>query len=233
MGKLVLFLLRLEAQLVDQFQGVAQRIAALEAVSNLAEDFADLVFDGVRAAGPLPEPLQIRKKLPVHVVDQVVAGQRVVMVERTVGLLRGRPFRPSVLVGDDARVGLADKLGLHRPALFQVVQVFEEQYPRCLLCIIQLRRAAGLFPQDVVDILEGLLEHASSVTPGFSGQERRWSGFLLRGGKNGRNGYGIGLGGGVRACGEADRSSAPAPLGDRFVLDQRGVDSPIGIVPPS
>ena len=92
MGKLVLLLLRAKAQLVHQLQGVAQRIAALEAVLYFAEDFADLVFDGVRPGGPLPEPLQVEKELPVHIVDQVVAGQRVVMVERTVGLLGAAHF---------------------------------------------------------------------------------------------------------------------------------------------
>jgi hypothetical protein len=81
MGKLVFLLLRAEAQFVHQLQGVAQRIAALEAVLYLAEDFADLVFDGVRAGGALAEALEVGEELAVHILDQVVAGQRVVMVE--------------------------------------------------------------------------------------------------------------------------------------------------------
>ena len=44
-------LLGLEAEFVDQFEGVAERVAALEAVLNFAEDFADLVFERVRAGG--------------------------------------------------------------------------------------------------------------------------------------------------------------------------------------
>ena len=43
--------------------------------------------------------------------------------------------------------------------LFQPIEVFEKQQPGSLFRIIQLRRAAGLFPQHVVDVFEGLLEH--------------------------------------------------------------------------
>jgi hypothetical protein len=138
-----------------------------------------------------------------------------------------------VLVTDDAGVGLADKLGFHGPALFQVVQVFEEQDPRCLLGIVQLGGAARLFPQDVVDVLEGLFEHASTVTTSVSGGERRRRGLRLLAGKDGRNGCGARLSGIVGGCSEADRSAAPASLGDRLVLDQRGVNIPVGIVLPS
>ncbi len=86
------------------------------------------------------------------------------MVERAVGLPRGRPVRPFVLGVDDERVGLADELGLHGAALLQVVQVFEEQNPGGLLGVVQLGRAAGLFPEDVVDVLEGLLEHLPTTS---------------------------------------------------------------------
>jgi hypothetical protein len=60
---------------------------------------------------------------------------------------------------EDERVGLDDKLSLHRPAPLQVVQVFEEQNPRRPLGIVELSRAARLFPKHVSDVLEGLLEY--------------------------------------------------------------------------
>ena len=47
--ELVLLGLRAEAQLVDQFDHVAQVVAALDLVLDLAEDLADLVLDGVAA----------------------------------------------------------------------------------------------------------------------------------------------------------------------------------------
>jgi hypothetical protein len=43
--------------------------------------------------------------------------------------------------------------------MLQVVEIFEEQYPLGLLRIVQLGGAARLFPEDVIDILEGLVEH--------------------------------------------------------------------------
>ena len=43
--------------------------------------------------------------------------------------------------------------------MLEVVEIFQEQYPRSLLGIIELRRAARLLPEHVVDILERLLEH--------------------------------------------------------------------------
>jgi uncharacterized protein with PhoU and TrkA domain len=48
----VLLALGLKAQFVDVINDLAQVVAALDAVLNFAEDFADLVFDGVRP-GPL------------------------------------------------------------------------------------------------------------------------------------------------------------------------------------
>ena len=48
-GQLVLGLLGVELELIHNFQHVAQRIARPELVGDLREDFADLIFDGVRA----------------------------------------------------------------------------------------------------------------------------------------------------------------------------------------
>ena len=56
---LVFFGLRTEAQFVDVVDDVAQRVAAANLVLDLAENLANLVFDGVRTAGALLETLQV------------------------------------------------------------------------------------------------------------------------------------------------------------------------------
>ena len=157
--KLILFRLAAEAELVDQFERVAQRIAALELVLDLAENLADLVFDRVGPFGSLAEAAQIGEQLAVDIVDQVRPGQRVVMVESSVLGLRRRPFRPAVRGIDDEGIGLALELRQQRAFLLEVVEILQEQNPRSLLGVIELRRAPRLLPEHVVDVLERLLEH--------------------------------------------------------------------------
>jgi hypothetical protein len=60
---------------------------------------------------------------------------------------------------DDRSASTARELGLKRALLLQVVEIFKEKQPAGLLDIIELGRAARFFPQNVVDILEGLFEH--------------------------------------------------------------------------
>ncbi len=105
--KLVLLLLRAEPELVDQFQRVAERIAAAELAFDLAEDFADLVVDGVRAGGALLEAAKVREQLVIDEGSQVIAGQGNVMVEAAVVVFRRRPDGPLELALDDRVVGLA------------------------------------------------------------------------------------------------------------------------------
>jgi hypothetical protein len=71
----VLLFLGAKPQLVDVLQGIPQAVATLKLVLDLAKNLANLVFDGVGAAGPLLEALQVGKQLAVDVVDQVVADQ--------------------------------------------------------------------------------------------------------------------------------------------------------------
>ncbi|MCK9215490.1 MAG: hypothetical protein M0P52_13750 [Rhodoferax sp.] len=56
--QLVFFGLRPEAQFVHPLDHVAQVVAALDAVFDLAKDFANFVFDGLRPAGALLEAVQ-------------------------------------------------------------------------------------------------------------------------------------------------------------------------------
>jgi hypothetical protein len=161
MRQLVLLLLRAEAQTVDQFQRVAQRIAAAEFVFDLAEDLADLVFDSVGAFGARPETFEVGKQLVIDIFDEVVAGQRLVVVESTVFFLWRCPNRPAVLGVDDRLIFLARQLSLLLVGTLQVVKIFEEEHPGGLFGVVQFRGAPSLFPQDVIDVFEGLFEHSS------------------------------------------------------------------------
>ena len=63
-----------EAQLVDMVDDLAQVVAAVNLVLDLAEDLADLVLDGVRPAGLLFEAVQVGEQLAVYEIPQIVAG---------------------------------------------------------------------------------------------------------------------------------------------------------------
>lgn len=73
-AKFMLFLLGAEAQGVHQFKRIPQGITALEFVLNLAKDFTDFVFDGIRACGALFEALQVGEQIAVDVINQVRAA---------------------------------------------------------------------------------------------------------------------------------------------------------------
>ena len=83
--------LRAEAQFVDVVDDLAQGVAALNLVLDLAEYLADLVFDGVRAGGLLLEAVQVGEQLAIDKLAQVVAGQCLVVVELAVTVLGRGP----------------------------------------------------------------------------------------------------------------------------------------------
>ena len=72
MTQLVLLGLRAKAQLVHPFDHIAQGVVALQPVLDLAEDLANLVFDGVGAAGALLEAGQVGEQPGIDEVTQVV-----------------------------------------------------------------------------------------------------------------------------------------------------------------
>ena len=80
------------------------------------------------------------------------------MVNAAVGGLRGRPLRPAVGFVDQVGVRLPDELGFHRPFLLQVIEVFQEEQPGGLLGVIELGTTAIFLPENIVNVLEGLLE---------------------------------------------------------------------------
>lgn len=60
---------------------LAEIVAALYAVLNLPEDFADLVLDGIGAGGPLRESVEVGEELPIDEIQKVVAGLGLVVVD--------------------------------------------------------------------------------------------------------------------------------------------------------
>ena len=58
------------------------------------------------------------------------------------------------------RVFFPVELGFERLVLLQRVEVFEEKQPGGLLGIVQLAGAPGVLVEDVIDVFEGLFEHA-------------------------------------------------------------------------
>ncbi len=84
-----------------------QIVGALDAVFELAEDLAYLVFDGVRPGGFLLEAVQEREQFLIDEGEQVVAAQSSVVVDLAVFALRCCPAFPAVWIVED--VGVCDK----------------------------------------------------------------------------------------------------------------------------
>jgi|GEM_PF-686144 len=147
-----------EAEFVDVVDDLAQVVAALDAVFDLTEDFADLVFDGVRAGGLGLEAVQVGEELAVDEGDEVVAGEGGVVVDLAV-LFRRSPSLPAVGGIEDVGVFLAVEGGFGGLVVLEGVEVFQEEEPGGLLGVIEFAGAAGVFPEDVVDVFEGLFEH--------------------------------------------------------------------------
>ena len=78
------------------------------------------------------------------------------------GILRRGPGSPAIRRVEDVGVLLPVERGDGDLVLFESVELFQEQQPRRLLGAIELAGAASILPQDVVDVFEGLFEHAGS-----------------------------------------------------------------------
>ena len=142
---------------------LAQVVAALNLVLDLAEDLADLVFKGIWAAGLCRKGVQIRKELPVDKVAQVIAGHRFVVVQLAVRPLGRCPRTPAIGTIEDASVLPAIQRGLGALVLLKIVEILQEQQPGGLLGVVKLGRATGFFPKDVINISESLLEHGHLI----------------------------------------------------------------------
>ncbi len=102
---------------------LSQVVTALNAVLDLAEDLADLVFDGVRTGGSLLESHKVGKELVVDECKKVVASEGLVVIDLTVFGFGCCPRLPSILFIEDVAVFLAFESGFVRFVLLQSVKV--------------------------------------------------------------------------------------------------------------
>src|SRR5580692_7349509 len=102
---------------------LAQVVAALNLVLDLAEDLADLVFKGIWAAGLCRKGVQIRKELPVDKVAQVIACHGFVVVQLAVLTLGRCPRTPTIGTIEDASVLPAFQRGLGALVPLKIIQV--------------------------------------------------------------------------------------------------------------
>jgi len=137
MTHLVLLGARLELELVDEVDDLAEVVAGLEPVLELAEDLADLVLDRIGAVGIGLKLLEIGIELVVDEVLEVVAGHGVDEVDFSVFLGRG-PDRPAEFLLDDRGVGNALELCGHLLSRLKVLEVLEKENPGGLFHVIEL-----------------------------------------------------------------------------------------------
>jgi hypothetical protein len=81
------------------------------------------------------------------------------VVERPVLVFRCSPTLPAIGGVEDVAVWLPLQRGFIGAILLEPVEVFQEQEPRGLFGVIQFRGATGLFPEDIVNVFEGLFKH--------------------------------------------------------------------------
>ncbi len=108
---------------------VAQVAAAMHVVFDLNKDLADLVFDGVGAAGTLLEAGQLREERVVDERAHVVAGDGGVVVELALSRLGRSPVVPAKGFRKDEGMAPALKCGLGAFVVFQRFQTLQEEQP--------------------------------------------------------------------------------------------------------
>ena len=108
---------------------LAEVVAALNLVFDLAENLADLVLDGVRPAGLLLEAVQIGKELDVDEIAEIIARHHLVVVDLAVLSFRCGPCLPAIGLVEDVGVFLPLQRSLVGPVLLKSIKVFQEQEP--------------------------------------------------------------------------------------------------------
>ena len=71
----------------------------------------------------------------------------------------GGPRFPTVGFIEDVGVLLAIEGSFGCFVMLQGIQIFQEEEPRSLFGVVEFARATGVFPENVVDVLEGLFKH--------------------------------------------------------------------------
>jgi hypothetical protein len=90
---------------VNQLQRIAKTVSTGEFAADLAEDLANLVFDGVCARSAFLEAMQIWKQLEVDVLDQVIARECAVMIESPISFFWRGPFSLTVIFINNELIG--------------------------------------------------------------------------------------------------------------------------------
>ena len=144
--------LRLELERLHEVDDLAQQIAVREAAVQLLEDRADAVLDRIRPLGVFFQFAQTGKERMLHELDEFVALERNVEIERAVRLHRIRPRRPPQLLRQRRLVGNARHSRFETAFLFAGVEITQKQQPARLLHIIERpRTAAARLPELFVD----------------------------------------------------------------------------------
>jgi len=154
----MLFGIGTKAEFINPVNHLAQVIAALDTVFQLAEDLANLVLDGGGALRRGLESFQVGKKLTVNKILEVIAGRRPVMVNLAISGFWRCPRLPAGPRTQQRDVWFAGELRSNLLLLFKIVKVLEKEYPRGLLNVVELTAAACVFVEDIVNILECLLK---------------------------------------------------------------------------
>ena len=81
------------------------------------------------------------------------------MIDLGVFAFGSGPRFPAIRLIENVRVFFAIKGGFGGFVVLQGVEVFQEEQPGGLLGVVEFAGAAGVFPENVVDIAEGLFKH--------------------------------------------------------------------------
>jgi hypothetical protein len=84
------------------------------------------------------------------------------VVQLAVFALRRGPALPAIWLLENEAVFLAVQLRFDGFVLLERVEILQEEKPGGLLDVVELGGAAGFFPEDVIDVFEGLFEHDPS-----------------------------------------------------------------------
>ena len=119
--------LRAEAQLVDMVDDLAQVVAALDLVFDLAEDLADFVLDGVRPGGLLLEAVQIGEELRLTKSRRSSPIRALLWSIMPALSLGAAQTFPAIWLVEDKGVFLAFQRGFVGLVLLQAVKIFQEE----------------------------------------------------------------------------------------------------------
>ena len=164
---------------IKSWQVIDGKLATLESslVNDGKKERDDLELDGGGAGGARGEAVGIGEELPVHKINQVVASQRLVVVEPAGLVLRRRPGLPPIRFVEDVAELVPFERGFSGFVRLKAVEVFEEEQPGRLLGVIELGGASRFLAQHVIDVFKRLFKHGY---PGSDWQRRKVTPQLLR-----------------------------------------------------